>query len=117
MALGAYISGIHGGWTIGSMADRLEILLNRLKSAPLDRDLSRLEPAVWKRIDRESRSDIFGGKTFQIQFAVVCGAMILGIAIAQLAGSFSMPRPLESETVVLSDDSAMAPSVRLEGGT
>jgi len=99
------------------MADRLEILLSRLKAAPLDQDLSRLEAAVWKRIDRERRSDIFGGKTYQIQLAVICGAMILGVAVAQLAGFVSMPRILQSETVVLSDDSAMAPSVRLEGGT
>jgi len=99
------------------MADRIDTLINRLKSVPLDRDLSRLESAVWQRIDRQSRSDIFGGRTFQVQLAVVCGAMILGLAVAQLADYAAMRRPLDSEIVVLSDDSAMAPSVRLEGGT
>ena len=53
---------------------------------------------------------------FRSQLAVSCGALLLGLAVAQLAGYSLMPRPLNSELVVLSDDSAMAPSVRLEGG-
>ena len=98
------------------MPDRIDALLNRLKAAPSDRDLSRLEAAVWGRIQRDSRADIFGGRTLQVQLAVTCGALLVGLAIAQLAGYGPMPRPLNSELVVLSDDSAMAPSVRLEGG-
>jgi hypothetical protein len=98
------------------MTDRIDELLNRLKSAPADRDLSRLEAAVWSRVDRRSRSDVFGGRGLQVQLAVSCGALLLGLAIAHFAGYGFMPRPLNSELVVLSDDSAMAPSVRLEGG-
>jgi hypothetical protein len=98
------------------MADRIDALLNRLKVAPADRDLSGLERAVWGRIQRESRADIFGGRILQVELAVTCGALLLGLAIAQVAGNGLMPRPLNSELVVLSDDSAMAPSVRLEGG-
>ena len=99
------------------MTDRIDRLLNRLKSAPVDGDLGRLESEVSARIDRESRGDIFGGRPLQFQLAIVCGAMLLGLAIAQLTGYGPMPRPLSSELVVLSDDGAMAPSVRLEGGT
>ena len=98
------------------MTDRLDGLLGRLKAAPLDHDLGRLESAVLQRIGRESRADLFGGRTLQVQLAVSCGALLLGLAVAQLAGYGPMPRPLNSELVVLSDDSAMAPSVRLEGG-
>lgn len=98
------------------MIDRIDDLLNRLKSAPADRDLSRLEAAVWSRIDRRSRSDVFGGRAFQVQLAVSCGALLLGLAIAHITGYGFMPQPLNSELVVLSDDSTMAPSVRLEGG-
>jgi hypothetical protein len=98
------------------MTDRIDALLNRLKSAPLDRDLSRLESQVWGRIDGNRAADLFGGRTLQVQLAVSCGALLLGLAIAQVAGYGPMPRPLNSEMVVLSDDSAMAPSVRLEGG-
>jgi hypothetical protein len=98
------------------MTDRIDALLSRLKSAPLDRDLSRLESQVWERIDRTKGADLFGGRAFQVQLAVSCGALLLGLAIAQVAGYGPMPRPLNSEMVVLSDDGAMAPSERLEGG-
>ena len=98
------------------MTERLDALLNRLKSAPADHDLARLEATVLSRIGRERRGDVFGGRTLQVQFAVTCGALLLGLAVAELAGAGLMPRPLDSELIVLSDDGAMAPSVRLEGG-
>jgi hypothetical protein len=98
------------------MTERLDALLNRLKSAPADHDLARLEANVLSRIGRERRGDVFGGRTLQVQFAVTCGALLLGLAVAELAGAGLMPRPLNSELIVLSDDGAMAPSVRLEGG-
>jgi hypothetical protein len=98
------------------MTDRIDALLHRLKSAPVDRDLSGLEAQVWKQIDGTRSADLFGGRALQVQLAVSCGALLLGLAIAQFAGYAPMARPLNSEMVVLSDDSAMAPSVRLEGG-
>jgi hypothetical protein len=98
------------------MTDRIDTLLNRLKSVPLDRDLSRLEAQVWQKIDGAKGADLFGGRAFQVQLAVSCGALLLGLAIAQFTGYGPMPHPLNSEMVVLSDDGAMAPSVRLEGG-
>ena len=98
------------------MTERLDALLHELKSAPADHDLARLEGTVLNRIGQESRGDVFGGRTLQVQLAVTCGALLLGLAVAQVAGSGLMPRPLNSELIVLSDDSAMAPSVRLEGG-
>jgi hypothetical protein len=97
------------------MSERIDTLLNRLKAAPMDRDLSRLESDVWSRIDGPARTDFFGRHAFQVQLAVSCGALLLGLAIAQFTGYSPMPR-LNSEMIVLSDDSAMAPSVRLEGG-
>ena len=98
------------------MTDRIDAGLDRLKSAPVDCDLSRLESAVWRRIDGRRGNDVFGWRTLQVQFAVSCAALLVGLAIAQLAGEGPMARALNSEMVVLSDDSAMAPSVRLEGG-
>jgi len=97
------------------MTDHIDILLHRLKAAPPDRDLSRVESEVWRRVDAK-RGDFFGAHTLQVQLAVTCAALFVGLAIAQLAGYDPMRRPLNSELVVLSDDSAMAPSVRLEGG-
>ena len=98
------------------MTDRVDTLLQQLKAAPPDRDLSRLETDVWRRIDARKGSDIFGGHALRVQLAVSCAALVVGLAMAQLTGYGPMPRPLSSEMVVLSDDSAMAPSVRLEGG-
>ena len=98
------------------MPDRLDKLLNQLKALPPDRPLDRLESAVFKRIDRKASADIFGGRALQIQVAVTCGALLLGLMIAKVAGFVAMPTPLMSEIVVLSDDGALAPSVRLEGG-
>ncbi len=94
----------------------IDELLSRLKATPPDRGLDQLEANVWLRIDRKSQQDIFGGKTLQVQLAVSCGALLLGLLVAQFTGISVMPMPLHSETVVLSDDSFMAPSVRLEGG-
>jgi hypothetical protein len=98
------------------MPDRIDELLGRLRAAPTDERLDRLESAVWSRIERQGRSDVFGGRTFVVQLAVTCGSLLLGVFIAQLAGVPMMPAPLNSEIVVLSDDSAVAPSVLLEGG-
>jgi len=98
------------------MPDRLDKLLNQLKALPPDRPLDRLESAVFKRIDKKSSADIFGGRALQIQVAVTCGALLLGLMSAKVAGLAAMPSPLLSELVVLSDDSVLAPSVRLEGG-
>jgi hypothetical protein len=97
------------------MTDRIDELLGRLKTLPRDHDLDRLESAVFSRID--STRDAFAGSTLQVQLAVTCGALLLGLAVAQFAGIESMTIPLSSEIVVLSDDSALAPSVLLEGGT
>ncbi len=94
----------------------IDELLTRLKAAPVDGNLDRLESAVWARIDAKSQQDIFGGKTLQVQLAVSCAALLLGLLVAQFTGVSVMPMPLNSEIVVLSDDSFMAPSVRLEGG-
>src|SRR6266436_208181 len=99
------------------MVDRVDELLSRLKAQRVDHDLNRLEAAVWSRVERRRGADIFGGRTLQVQVAVTCCALLLGLAIAQFAGMGAMPEPLRSETIVLSDDSALAPSVRLEGGT
>jgi hypothetical protein len=98
------------------MAERIDNLLGRLKATPRDHDLDRLEAAVWARLDRAQR-DSFAGRTLQVQLAVTCGALLLGLAVAQFAGIETMTMPVFSETVVLSDDSALAPSVLLEGGT
>ena len=99
-----------------AMTGRLDMLLNRLAERPLDRDLSRLDSAVWARIDAARQSDLSGRRALTVQIAAACGALLLGLAISHFAGFSPMPRELSSELVVLSDDAQLAPSVRLEGG-
>jgi hypothetical protein len=96
-----------------AMTDTIDYGLARLKAVSPERDLSRLESAVWARID-QNRRETWGG--LKLQLAVSCGALLLGLAVAHFADAGLMPQRLGSEMVVLSDDSAMAPSVRLEGG-
>ena len=98
------------------MTHQVDEMLGRLRALPRDHELDRLESAVLSRI--EAGRDAFAGKTLQVQLVVTCGALLLGLAVAQFTGISQMAAmPLHSETVVLSDDSALAPSVLLEGGT
>jgi hypothetical protein len=97
------------------MPDRIDRLLARLRGAPSNDDLSALERAVWTQIEREA--DGFRGRSVQVQIAAACGALLLGLAMAQIIGFPPMPQRLSSERVVLSDDASLMPSVRLEGGT
>ena len=98
------------------MDERIDHGLQRLRAAAPTARLDRLEADVWQRVEANTRRDVFGGRLVQVQLLVTCAALLLGVAIAHRAGSNLMPHPLYSEVVVLSDDSAMAPSVRLEGG-
>jgi hypothetical protein len=97
------------------MTDGLDKLLQRLSARSPGQGLDSLESDVRSRIEAR-KADSFGGKAWQVQLAVTCGSLLLGVFIAQLAGVSVMPEPLSSEIVVLSDDSAVAPSVILEGG-
>jgi len=93
----------------------LDFLLNRLAANPADRDLGGLETAVSRRIARQKAAAAAGGLT--IQMAVVGVALLLGLIVARIGDLTVMPSNPSSEMVVLSDDSALAPSVKLEGGT
>lgn len=93
----------------------LDFLLNRLAAAPVDRDLGGLEAGVSRRIAQQKTAAAAGGLT--IQMAVVGVALLLGLIIARVGDLTAMPSSPSSEMVVLSDDSALAPSVKLEGGT
>lgn len=92
----------------------LDFLLNRLAEAPVDRDLAGLEAGVSRRIARQKTAAGPAGLT--IQMAVVGIALLLGLIVARVGDLTVMPSTPSSEMMVLSDDSALAPSVKLEGG-
>ena len=92
----------------------LDFLLRRLAEAPVDRDLAGLEAGVSRRIARQKPAAGLAGLT--IQMAVVGMALLLGLIIARVGDLTATASTPSSEMVVLSDDSALAPSVKLEGG-
>lgn len=102
-------------WANIDMADNIDFLLERLAAAPPDCDLAPLESAVSRRIQQQRKAASGGGLT--VQMAVIGIALILGLVVARIGDLTVMPVTLSSEMVVLSDDSALAPSVKLEGGT
>ena len=88
--------------------------LDRLRDAGASPSLDNLEADVFSRLDKQKRGDVFGGRFIPIQLAVSCAAVLVGLAVAQMVGASASA--LHSETIVLSDDSGLVPSVRLEGG-
>ena len=99
------------------MSNHLDHLLGELRSRACDADLSGLESAVSGKIAREQALRTAPDPGLGFQIGVVCLALFLGLAVAQISGYAAMPQRLNSEIVVLSDDGALAPSVRLGGGT
>ena len=93
--------------------DPIDSGLTRLRNASGDHNLAGLETAVLARLNREAQGDIFRGRALPIQLAVTGAALLIGLAVAQLAYDSPVPR---SETAVLSDDSGLVPSIALEGG-
>lgn len=94
------------------MTTKIDEALAVLRDAPADRRLDQLEPAVWARIERQ-RADASPAGAFRLQLAVAAGALVLGVAFAQM--TVVKPKP-PSEAVLLSEDASLAPSIRLEGG-
>lgn len=94
------------------MNDPIDGGLSRLRQSGARIDLEGLETAVWTKVDA-AQGDIFRGHLVSAQIGAAAAALLLGLAIAQFTGGHAVSR---SETIVLSDDSGLAPSVRLEGG-
>jgi hypothetical protein len=97
------------------MTDQIDRGLRRLSALGTDYRLDGLEREVRLRIEAR-KGDALGGPSWPVQLAVTCASLLIGVFVAQLAGVSMMPEPLSSEIIVLSDDSAVAPSVILEGG-
>lgn len=97
------------------MSEGIDKGLKLLRAQGLDRQLDGLERDVRLRIEAR-KAEAMAGPAWPVQLAVTCGALLIGVFVAQLSGVSVMPEPLSSEVIVLSDDSAIAPSVILEGG-
>lgn len=88
------------------MTDRLDPLLSSLAEAPLDRDLSTLEPRVWHRIAVAERALPLAG--WRLPAVSALGALLVGIASTSVATARPAdPSPFSSAV-------ALAPSTLLE---
>jgi hypothetical protein len=88
-----------------AMTDRLDMLLTALRGAPVDRDLSKLEPGVWQRIERGQVPSALMGWRVPVISAVA--ALMVGIASTATATP-------PAEASAFSATIALAPSTLLE---
>ena len=94
------------------MTRPLDDALQDLRAAPVDHDLSQLEPAVWRRIGgaRIEREPAFGFAP--VRMASVVMALVVGAAVGSASAVAAAAAP--KETSVFALDSRLAPSTLLE---
>ncbi|WP_312164283.1 hypothetical protein [Phenylobacterium sp.] len=90
----------------------LDELVEGLRSQGPDRDLSQLEPAVWRRIGgaRIERASTFGFAP--VRMASVVMALVVGAAVGGASAIAAASAP--QETSVFALNSRLAPSTLLE---
>lgn len=77
-----------------------------------------LESAVWSRIAYRREAHAEAVMTLKTQIAVACVALSIGVAFGQMAlpiatASLGASNADYSETLVLSDDASLTPSMKL----
>lgn len=90
------------------MTDKLDSLLQQLRTAPLDSDLSTVEPRVWKRIASLEQAVPLAG--WRLPTLAALAALLVGVASTTTASA----RP--PEVSPFSTAIALAPSTLLEAG-
>jgi hypothetical protein len=88
-----------------AMTDRLDTLLTALQAAPADRDLSRIEPGVWHRIEQAQLPPLLAGWRVPAISAVM--ALMVGFASTATAAP-------PAEASAFSSTIDLAPSTLLE---
>ena len=86
--------------------------LKALGALNLDGPLDGLEAAVLGQVERRRR-DLAAASSPRMQIALAAAALAIGVIVG--IGSAGKPQAYGSENRVLSDDSGLAPSIRLGG--
>lgn len=94
------------------MNPHMDDLIEDLRTQAIDRDLSPLEPAVWRRIGgaRIERARDFGFAP--VRMAAVVMALVVGAAVGGASAVAAASAP--QETAVFALNSHLAPSTLLE---
>lgn len=104
------------------MTRDFDSLINKLKTASLDRDLRNLEPEIWARIEANQSRSFPGaraavsanGRTFAAPALHRSTAFALAVVIGMVVGLIGAPATeSQSEFSVFSIDASGAPSGRL----
>ncbi len=95
------------------MTSRLETALRDLRAAPLDRDLSQLEPGVWRRIDQVRRAVDADLRAMPLRTATVLLAMGIGAVVGGAHAAEARATPPEISAFEVA--ATLAPSTLLDG--
>jgi hypothetical protein len=91
----------------------LDDLLGQLRLSPAGVSLDGLEAGVWGRVEDLRRAQAQGAGGLRVQLAVAVVALLVGAAVG---GASVGHHPTRTESVLLSEDASLAPSVAVEGG-
>lgn len=96
------------------MSHPLDDLIQGLKAEGPDRDLSQLEPSVWRSIAEASPRRGALGAFIPLRTAAVAMSLIVGVAVGGASAAVAAARPME--TSVFAVNAHLAPSTLLGGG-
>jgi hypothetical protein len=95
------------------MSEPLDKLIQRLKAEGLDRDLSQVEPAVWRRIERARDARASDMSFVPLRTAAVFMALVVGAVVGGASATAVASEP--AETSVFALNAHLAPSTLLDG--
>ncbi len=96
------------------MSHPLDDLISGLRAQGPDRDLSQVEPAVWRAIaERRPQRGSFGA-FIPLRTAAIAMSLVVGVAVGGASAVAAATRP--TETSVFAVNSRLAPSTLLGGG-
>lgn len=94
------------------MNQSLDDLVQDLRRQEMDRDLSQLEPAVWRRIGGARIERAAASGFAPVRMATVVMALVVGAAVGSASAVAAVAAPKEASAFAL--DSRLAPSNLLE---
>ncbi len=95
------------------MSQTLDDLIAGLRAQGPDRDLSQVEPAVWRAIADDPRRGALG-VFIPLRTAAVAMSLIVGVAVGGASAAVAAAKPVETSAFAVNIH--LAPSTLLGGG-